>query len=110
MLAGGRTKGEQKWLGQPSILLGKNPNYMSVNGISRIITTHNTYIYSGLQKMRYFHSITIANTEHLLGISHCFKYFIQDVAGGSVVKNPITNAGDTGSIPGLGRFHILRGN
>ena len=24
--------------------------------------------------------------------------------GGSVVKNPPANAGDTGSIPGLGRF------
>ena len=60
--------------------------------------------------MRYFHSIVIANIEHLLGVSHCFKYFIQDVPGGSVVKNPTTNAGDTGSIPGLGRFHILRGS
>ena len=25
--------------------------------------------------------------------------------GGSVIKNPSANAGDTGSVPGLGRFH-----
>ena len=28
----------------------------------------------------------------------------------SVVKNPPANAGDTGSIPDLGRFHVLRGS
>ena len=27
--------------------------------------------------------------------------------GGPVVKNLPANAGDTGSIPGLGRFHML---
>ena len=26
--------------------------------------------------------------------------------GGSVVKNPSANAGDTGSIPDLGKFHM----
>ena len=25
--------------------------------------------------------------------------------GGPVIRNPLANAGDTGSIPGLGRFH-----
>ena len=30
--------------------------------------------------------------------------------GGSVVKNPPVNAGDTGSIPGLGRSHISQSN
>ena len=30
-----------------------------------------------------------------------------DFPGGAVVKNPPTNAGDTGSIPGLGRSHML---
>ena len=29
-----------------------------------------------------------------------------DVSGGSVVKNPPANAGDTGSSPGLGRSHM----
>ena len=30
--------------------------------------------------------------------------------GGSVVKNPPANAEDVGSIPVLGRFHMLQGN
>ena len=30
--------------------------------------------------------------------------------GGSVVKKPHANAGDTGSIPGPGRFHMLQSN
>ena len=30
--------------------------------------------------------------------------------GGRVVKNPPANAGDTGSIPGLGRSHMPRNN
>ena len=29
---------------------------------------------------------------------------------GAVVKNPPANAGDTGSIPGPGRYHMLRSN
>ena len=33
-----------------------------------------------------------------------------DFLGGPVVKNPLANAGDTGSIPGPGRFHRLWGN
>ena len=32
------------------------------------------------------------------------KYHHRDFAGGAVVKNPPANAGNTGSIPGLGRF------
>ena len=34
----------------------------------------------------------------------------QGVPGGPVVENPSCNAGDTGSIPGLGRSHVLRDN
>ena len=30
----------------------------------------------------------------------------QDFPGGSVVKNPPANVGDTGLIPGPGRFHM----
>ena len=33
-----------------------------------------------------------------------------DFPGGLVVKNTLANAGDIGSIPGLGRFHVLQGN
>ena len=35
---------------------------------------------------------------------------IKDFRGGPVVKSLSANAGDTGSIPGPGRFHRLRGN
>ena len=31
---------------------------------------------------------------------------VRDFPGGTVVKNPPANAGDTGSIPDLGRSHI----
>ena len=33
-----------------------------------------------------------------------------DFPGGPVVKEPPANAGDVGSIPGLGRSHMLCGN
>ena len=32
-----------------------------------------------------------------------------DLPGGPMVKNPPANAEDTGSIPGQGRFDMLRG-
>ena len=36
-----------------------------------------------------------------------FKYHQQqDFRGGPVGKNPLANAGDTGSIPGPGRSHM----
>ena len=34
----------------------------------------------------------------------------RDFPGGTVVKNPPANVGDMGSIPGPGRFHMLRSN
>ena len=34
----------------------------------------------------------------------------QDFPGGPMVKNPPANAGEPGSIPGLGGFHLLWGN
>ena len=34
------------------------------------------------------------------------KKEIRDFPGGTVVKNPPTNAGDTGSSPGPGRSHM----
>jgi len=33
-----------------------------------------------------------------------------DLSGGPVVKNLPANAGDMGSMPGLGRFHMTWGN
>ena len=38
------------------------------------------------------------------------KRKVRDFPGGTVVKNPPANAGDTGSIPGLGRFHMPQSN
>ena len=35
---------------------------------------------------------------------------LRDFPGGSVVENPPVNAGDTGSILGAGRSHMLRSN
>ena len=34
------------------------------------------------------------------------KKYLEGFLGGSVVKNPPANAGDTGLIPGPGRFHM----
>ena len=34
----------------------------------------------------------------------------RDFPGGAVLKNPLANAGDTDSIPGLGRSHMPRSN
>ena len=34
--------------------------------------------------------------------------FFLELSGGPVVKNPPANAGDMGSIPGLGRVHMWR--
>ena len=39
-----------------------------------------------------------------------YKKMIGGVPGDPVVKNLPANAGDTGSIPALGRFLVLRGN
>ena len=38
------------------------------------------------------------------------KRTLGDFLGGPAVKNPPANAGDVGSIPGPGKFHMLWGN
>ena len=38
------------------------------------------------------------------------KCWLPDFPSGPVLMNPPANEGDTGSIPGPGRFHILRGD
>ena len=38
------------------------------------------------------------------------RFVHRDFPGGSVVKNPPANAGDTGSIPGPGRSHMPQSN
>ena len=42
--------------------------------------------------------------------SRCRKAGIGGFPGGTVVKNPPANAGDTGLSPGPGRSHMLRSN
>ena len=42
-----------------------------------------------------------------LFVLYDFKILFRDFPGGTVVKNPPANAGDTGSIPGPGRSHML---
>ena len=39
---------------------------------------------------------------------HVSKDIIRSFPGGSVVKNPPVNTGGTGSIPDLGRSHMLQ--
>ena len=34
------------------------------------------------------------------------KSLVRDLPGGTVDKNPPVSAGDTGSIPGLGKFYM----
>ena len=38
------------------------------------------------------------------------QQMLEGFPGGPVVKNPRASAGDIGSIPGLGRFHMLWSN
>ena len=46
--------------------------------------------------------------EYILFVSH--ETDTQGFPGGTIVKNPPANAGDTGSSPGLGRSHVLHSN
>ena len=46
----------------------------------------------------------------VLGYHHEFKSYWRDFTGGTVVKNPPANAGDTGSSPGPGRSHMPQSN
>ena len=40
----------------------------------------------------------------------CSEFLLEDFPGGPVFKNPPANAGDMGSVLGLGRFHIPQGS
>ena len=44
-----------------------------------------------------------------MGTTHLIQNFL-DILGGPLVKNTPVSAGDKGSIPGMGRFHMLQGN
>ena len=47
---------------------------------------------------------------HISGQNYNSKRYMQDFPGGTVVKNPPANAGDTGSSPGPGRYHMPQSN
>ena len=49
----------------------------------------------------------LVGSKGLESASHGFLEVHHGFRGGSVVKNPPANAGNTGSIPGPGRFHML---
>ena len=46
----------------------------------------------------------------LIFFSLKFKYSVRDFSGGAADKNLPANAGDAGSIPALGRFHVPQSN
>ena len=56
--------------------------------------------------------ITLIRKSDVKKIKDCkrIKRNIRDFPGGTVVKNPPANAGDTGSSPGPGRSHMPRSN
>ena len=70
--------------------------------------------------------LSVVDGSHLLGLWRChpsphppiwpmidrFRYikFLRGFSGGSVVKNLSANAGNMGSVPGLGRSHMLWNN
>ena len=51
---------------------------------------------------------TIVMWENIL--VYFLKMYLGDFPGGRVDKNPPANAGDVGSIPRPGRFHVPQGN
>ena len=72
----------------------------------------------GLEDCRLGAEVNPLLTSHLLFLA-CLRmtpipplrnYANQGFPGGSVIKNPPINAGDTGSIPGPGRSHMPRSN
>ena len=52
----------------------------------------------------------LMNFDKILQCYYIIKSDYRDFPGGSAVKNPPANAGDTGSITGPGRSHMLRSN
>ena len=49
----------------------------------------------------------IFSENHLIVHLQWVNITVWDFPGGTGDKNPSASAGDTGSIPGLGRFHVL---
>ena len=59
-----------------------------------------------LKSCRKFHLFEMFSPDQQILLEKCSEGF----PGGSMVKNPPANAGDTGLILGLGRFHMTQNN
>ena len=94
-------------------LLGIHPNelktYVHTNVYSSFI--HNC------QKLEATKMSLNRRMDKQTAVHHTMGYYpairskeLLDLPGGAVVRSPPANAGDTGSIPGPGRSHMLRSN
>ena len=86
-------------MGRSANIYLKKYNEMSVKIFNHIHTHTHTHIYAGVWGYIPFSGRIY---KQLLTIGP-----LGDFPGGAVVKNPPANAGDVGSIPGLGRSHML---
>ena len=50
------------------------------------------------------------NTASLKSMKQHFENYLGGFPGGAAIENPPANAGDTGSSPGPGGFHMLQSN
>ena len=111
----------RKWQSTPVLLPGKSHGQRSLVGYSpwgrkesdtteQLHFTHFNHVHFFLL----FEVQLIYNIELVSGIQQCDSvehiYVCMGFHAGAVVKNPPANAGDMGSIPGLGRFHMLQSN
>ncbi|KAI4577518.1 hypothetical protein MJT46_003353 [Ovis ammon polii x Ovis aries] len=71
-------------------------------------TVHNEPWYlESVQPQKYIHKLSKAGDLSLqMGEKAALRHLDLDFTGGSVVKGRPANAGDIGSIPGPGRFHM----
>ena len=72
---------------------------------------HTLVAHYGTNLLFLFLNICINNREENRKLIETFKLRFKKIYnGGAVVENLPTNAGDTGSSPGLGRSHMPRSN
>ena len=61
-----------------------------------------------LQKLFTYYRSAPCN-RNIMGTTYLIQNFLA-IPGGALIKNPPVNAGDMGSTPDMGRFHMLQGN
>ena len=52
--------------------------------------------------------VSMTGRRKYYSVMYCNEYSQENFPDGPVVKNPVSNARDAGSIPGLGRVHMPR--